>query len=94
MFKKTSCLGNIFEANKEDCASKDFTPTYLLVAQDLNSREDQVFEAAVYYLCVIARQKQEYRKEIIALLKEEMKKNKAQSARTAYIKNMLKINEL
>ena len=65
------------------------TPSYIAIGQDLNSSEQQVFEAAVYYLCVIASQKKEYQKEISDILINQMKKTKAQTARVAYIKKMM-----
>ncbi len=65
------------------------TPSYVTVAQDLNSPEQQVFEAAVYYLCVMASQKPEYQKEISDILMSQMKKNQKQASRVAYIKKMM-----
>ena len=39
-----------------------YTPTYQLIARDLKSTQDAVFEAAVYYLCGAQQKSQTYRR--------------------------------
>lgn len=56
---------------------KGFTPSYVLIAKDLESGEPQIFEAAVYYLCTIAAFKKAYRADILDILKREASQNKA-----------------
>ena len=61
-----SCSGN-FDIKPSQI--KGYTPVYLKIAEDLKSKNMQVFEAAVYYLCIMAAQKQTLKNEIIPLLK-------------------------
>lgn len=74
--------------------TKKTTPTYQTIACDLLSTKDQVFEAAAYTLCVIARQKTAYRQEILALLEKSFKANIDNQARQAYLKNIISYHEL
>ncbi|MBR2299463.1 MAG: hypothetical protein IJ870_02685 [Alphaproteobacteria bacterium] len=65
------------------------TPAYLLIAEDLKNKKDQVFEAAVYELCVIAKLKPEYQNEIMDILNFYLEKTHSPTNRTEYIKNTL-----
>ncbi|MBR6408925.1 MAG: hypothetical protein IKS23_01605 [Alphaproteobacteria bacterium] len=76
-----------FSKNQEN--QKDFTPTYLEISKNLNSKDEQVFQAAVYSLCVVANQKKEYQSQIVALLTQYLKKSKAPKSRISYIKKMM-----
>ena len=68
---------------------KDFTPSYVLIAKDLENKEEQVFEAAVYYLCTIASFKKDYASDIIGILNKTISENKKNPARVAYVEKMM-----
>ena len=99
MFKKISSLHRIiFNALKKEHVAytrkskvlqKDYTPTYLIVAKDMQSPHKQVFEAAVYYLCEIATLKKEFKSNIVEILSTFIQNNKYKSERTSYIKQMM-----
>ena len=59
----------IFENRKSDNSGVR-TPTYKKIAEQLNSRYDQVFESAVYHLAKIAISTRRYRGEITAVLND------------------------
>ena len=65
---------------------KGFTPSYVLIAKDLENTEPQIFEEAVYYLCTIASLKKAYRVEISDILNKAAAKNKVYAA---YIEKMM-----
>ena len=100
MFKKmTSFWEMIFSSGEEEkvnyCKNihrnkKDVTPSYVEISKDLNSKENQVFEASVYYLCVIAKMKQEYQKDISEIVNMYLNKNKAKTSRVSYVLEMAK----
>ena len=69
--------------------NKNLTPSYVLVAKDLESKEHQVFEAAVYYLCTIASFKKDYESDIVDILNKTARANKKQPTRVAYIEKMM-----
>ena len=104
MFKKISSFWEmIFGPSKEtdevrlkprEQKKKGFTPTYLIIAEDLNNKEQKVFEAAVYDLCVIAKSKQEYQKDILDILSSCLTKFQNQPARLSYIKEMMSAHGL
>ena len=71
-----------------------YTPTFLLIANDLTSPQDKIFEAAVYYLCVIAKFKTEYRHDIFEILNGYLKNNLKQTKRINYIQKVLNQYEL
>jgi len=104
MFKKiTSLWEMIFGPSAEDGSinikpraqkKKGFTPTYLIIAEDLNNKEQKVFEASVYNLCVIAKTKPEYQKDIMDILELCLKKFQNQPSRVDYIKEALQAHDL
>ena len=73
---------------------KDFTPTYILIAKDLENKESQIFEAAVYYLCTLAVLKKEYQKDILDILNKAALSNKKYPERSIYIQKMLQEKKL
>lgn len=60
--------------------NKGFTPSYVLIAKDLESAKPQIFEAAVYYLCTIAALRKAYRTEIVDILRKAASQNKIHAA--------------
>lgn len=66
------------------------TPPYLLVAEDLFSTQQQVFEASVFYLCKIALNQKKYHDHILRILYAYMAEYTSKSIRIAYIKNTVK----
>lgn len=70
------------------------TPTYLIIAKDLESPHEQIFEGAVYYLCKIAASKKAYCSDIKQILETYMRKNPEKTIRSAYIKKMLEKSAL
>ena len=71
-------------------AKKGVTPTFWLISENLEDDKEQVFEAAVYYLCVIAKMKKEYQQDILNIFDAYLKRNKLQPIREAYVRDMLK----
>ena len=67
---------------------KACTPPYVAVAAQLGTDKQQVFEAAVYYLCTIAVNEPKYEKAIIHELDSYMSEHKKNSVRVDYIKIM------
>lgn len=70
------------EASNDDAC----TPTYEIIAQDLNSEHDQIFEAGVWYLCKIASIKTAYSSPITNILKSYIASNPDSVARIGCIK--------
>ncbi len=68
-----------------------YTPTYLLIARDLKSPQDAVFEAAVYYLCAIAAHKTNEKEPILKILKETFYQKHLKASRRAYIEKLTQI---
>jgi len=79
---------------KNERGKKTFTPTYLLIQKDLENKQFQIFEAAVYYLCTIAAQKKKYQTDIIEILNKAILKEKPDSKRALYIKKMMQEKKL
>ena len=73
---------------------KDYTPSYMLIARDLQSKHFQVFYAAVYYLCVIAVCKKEYKNDIIDILNKALKTYHTNAERVVCITQMMKEKKL
>lgn len=94
MISKASKTEISFKKNYRHVHKGDNTPSYLLIAHDLQSPHTQVFEVAVYYLAVIASLKKNYKDEIVNILNDALKANKNRPERTAYIENMLKDKKL
>lgn len=67
------------------CDKGAYTPTYLLMAKDLNSKESQIFEAAVFKLCITAAVKSVYRGAILKILNDYIKNNPTDANRREYI---------
>ena len=76
IFNASQSENTIIKANRR-VYKKNNTPTYVLIARDLESKHKQVFEAAVYYLGVIASLKKDYKDEIIDILNEALKIGRA-----------------
>lgn len=68
---------------------KGYTKPYLIIAAHLGAKKQQIFEAAVYYLCAIAVNKPNYRQPIIEILGTYMNEHKNQPERLAFIENMM-----
>ena len=68
---------------------KTYTEPYLVIAAHLGSQKQQIFEAAVYYLCAIAVNKPKYQPQIIQILGTYMNEHKKQPDRLAFIENMM-----
>jgi len=104
MFKKISSFWEMiwgtpnerehFSTQPQAQKKRGFTPTYLIIAEDLNNKTQKVFEAAVYYLCVIAKQKTEYQNDILKLLSTYLSKVQNYPERVSYIKEMLSYFDL
>ena len=82
------------ELSKDASAQKQNTPTYLLIAENLDDKNFEVFEAAVYHLCTIADIKTDYRADILRLLEAYAKKHSTPKDRLAYIEKMIKEKNL
>ena len=70
---------------------KGFTPSYVLIAKDLENEQPQIFEAAVYYLCTIAALKKAYRADILDILNKAASKNKMHAG---YIEKIMREKKL
>ena len=70
------------------------TPTYQLIARDLDAQKRQVFEATVYYLCMIAGLKPDYRAEILEILADYVKTHPNLTDRISYIEQLVIHNNL
>ncbi len=68
---------------KSDC-----TPTYILIAKDLENPNEQVFEAAVYYLKEITSLKAEQKVLIEKIFEEYSNKDTTPETRKNFIKNI------
>lgn len=93
IFKSSQGAKRGFE-NKQRCYKKDFTPSYVLIAKDLENKENQVFEAAVYYLCTIASFKKDYASDIIGILNKTISENKKNPERVAYVEKIMQEKKL
>lgn len=71
-----------------------FTPPYLVVAYQMHSKKQEIFEASVYYLCVIAKNTPKYKKDILKILKDYSVEHENQKVRVSYINNQIKIHKL
>ena len=67
---------------------KSCTPPYVAVAAQLGTDKQQVFEAAVFYLCVIAANEPKYKKAILHVLDSYAEEHKKFPSRAEYINNM------
>ena len=95
-------LENIFKkigiTKKENCNSSfsnhhsSYTPTYLLIARDLESPQDAVFEAAVYYLCAIAAHKTNEKEPILKILNSTFHQKHLKTSRREYIEKLARLN--
>jgi len=81
----------IFEARTAK-KNGDCTPTYIAVAQQMNSPYEQVFSVAVYNLVKIANNSPRYKREIVDLLTEYINAEKVVPARREYVAK--KISEI
>lgn len=93
IFKSSQGAKSGFEV-KTRRYKKDFTPSYVFMLKDLDSKEQQIFEATVYYLCTIAALKKEYQNDIIEVLNKALLKNKKHEDRAAYIQKMMEEKKL
>lgn len=62
------------------------TPPYMAVAVQMMSDKEQVFEAAVYYLCVIAGNQPRCKKPIVDILNRYISENKKYDRRVSFVK--------
>ena len=100
MFQKIGKILHILYSTqkKQPCRSIFFkkkyanTPTYLIIAKDLENPHEQIFEGAVYYLCKIAKLKKTYYNDIKKILTTYINSNPEKTIRSAYVKKMLEKN--
>ena len=71
-----------------------FTPPYLVVAYQMHSNKQEIFESSVFYLCVIAKNTPKYKKDILKILKNYAEEHKNQKERLNFINNQIKIHNL
>ena len=76
------------EIFKIDLENRCFPP-YLTIAAQLGSSEQQIFEAAVIYLCDIADNKPKYQKSIAKILETYKVEHNQQFDRVSFIENMM-----
>ncbi len=69
---------------------KKYSPTYLSLVADLDSEEEQLFEASAYYLIRIAANKPKYRAEILEILNAKIADTKLNPEYKEYIKQQMK----
>lgn len=69
---------------------KSCTPPYVAIAAQLGSDKQQIFEAAVFYLCTIAFNEPKYQNAIVHILDSYADEHKKFAERTDYINNMKK----
>ena len=97
MFQKISSFWNHLFGQTESTEegffckplSNKHTPSYILIAKDLENKSEQIFEAAVYDLCLIAAQKTSYQAAILNLLKSYIAKYPKAANRHQHIQKML-----
>ena len=53
--------------------TEEYTPTYKLIAKQLQVRDAYIYKAAVYNLIEIAKQQVSYRDDIVKILKQQLK---------------------
>lgn len=68
---------------------KKFSPVYQSFLSGLDSQEVQVFEATVYYLAKIAKNKAKYRVEILEILKNKLKESNIKSENKDFIRRQI-----
>lgn len=66
-----------------------FTPPYLSIAEQLQSKNDQIFRGAVFYLHNIAINEAKNTEEIKGILEKALATNKLTPQQTDYVKNKL-----
>lgn len=72
--------------NSAQPQAKACTPPYTAIAVQMLSDKQQVFEAAVYYLCVIAGNEPRYKKPIVDILSRYITENKQDESRVSFVK--------
>jgi len=70
---------------RQESASGQITPSYLLIAEQLNADHEQIFQAAVYNLVKIAQNRPRYRKNILSLLQEKAAERSWDKNTAAYL---------
>lgn len=82
---KAKKLQKEFLEQEKQNLSKQMTPPFLQIADQLDVEDDQIFRAAVYNLSLVALAQKKYRKEILNILEkyaENKRKTKEQRAYT------------
>lgn len=74
---------------KGNILNDDKTPPYKLIAEQLSSPHDQVFDSAVYHLAKIANSSQKYHSAITAILNEYASNPHLSEHRKQYIAQKL-----
>ncbi len=69
---------------------KTFTPPYLQVSYQLLNEKTEVFEAAVYYLCIISKNMPKYKDDIYNILTTYCNNNKKRTDRVSFIQSEMK----
>ena len=100
MFRTINSFFNmIFKSSEQSVGKvhrykKNLTPSYVLIAKDLENKESQIFEAAVYYLCTIASLRKDCQADILHILNKAISENKKYPERVAYIEKMMREKKL
>ena len=97
MFQKMGFfLDHLFKTGDSSCddfyctnSKEKQTPTYVFIAKDLENKNEQIFEAAVYYLCTIALHKTNYQTNILSMLNTYAQKASTKANRRDYIQKMM-----
>ncbi len=66
-----------------------YSPTYLQIVPDLDDKNDQVFQSAMFYLGKIAENHQEYRDPIIMLMNNRISSTRLSDNRKQLLKNKI-----
>ena len=89
---KAKKLQKEFFEQKNKNLSKQITPPFLEIADQLEAEDDQVFHAAVYNLGLVALAQKKYRKEILNILGEYAENKRKTQEQRAYVQE--KIDEI
>lgn len=81
-----------YEHLKSKSKKDSYTPTYLVIAEQLGVDNNQIFFAAVFTLSRIAVSKKSYKKPILDILTNTLKDNNDNEDRTSYVSQ--KIDEI
>lgn len=66
-----------------------YTPTYKKIAEQLNSKQDQIFESAVYHLVKIASSSKKFQNDILDILQKKADEPSLPIKRKEYIERKI-----